>query len=1167
MMKHLLILVCLASSLGVSFAQDYRGTVQGLVTDSSQAVIVGAKVTLLNINMGISVAKESNNLGNYRFDFVEPGTYTVVAEVVGFAKSIQQNVMIEAKGDITVNFTLKPGHVNESVTVTATAVALQLNTSTKDLTVTRTQLMNLPFQERNPYMAALLDPAVQNNYPAAPAPYHMWQASEMDFGGQTSRQNDVLIDGSSVMIGPKGSYTPAMDSVQEMVVEQVAVDAEYGHSAGGVINLATREGTNTLHGTAFYYGINPSLNAVTNALTRTPSVSRNNIWGGAAGGPIKKNKVFTFGSYEGRILSSPQSVIMTLPTAAERNGDFSQSMNINGDLRTIYNPFSTTFDPDTGVATRTPFTGNAIPPSMIDPTAAKMMSYIWKPNTPAANVAGADNFRVSVGLGTHYWNVSDRTDWNASDKLRVFGRYSQFHAVNGLPDYTGTRSPAEVDGQGGVMASKNLGGDAVYTINPTTVADVRFSYTSFKDNAGVPQNEIGASGLASLWPNDSWYQSYLDQYGGSIYFPSLKMGANQFGVSSLYYQQPHSYTLTGKIVKSTGRHNLKGGLEARYQSAFISYPGQMGFNFGAATTSSTFINAPVSMSGDPYATFLLGAPDDSSSTGYVAPGHISAHYFGAYVQDDFKLNRRITLNLGLRYEYESAPVDAQNHYTRLLDLNATNPTLQANPPQYTADVSALRSQYLGANAATPAPNGQWLFADSSHRTQFDAPTLNFAPRAGIAFRLNDKTVFIAGYGRFLVLNSQVQNGLLSNPGFVGYNATSSILPSQEGVPTTALSNPFPSDNPLQSVHGSSLGVNTNLGNGYGDDWGDGFRAPNYKDGALDRFNLTVERELPWKLRLDISFVATNGRHLDSYAWWDSFPANESNPNLFYDTLKGQMYQQYPNPFYHYLTPTQFPGGLRNRATVPLYQLLRPYPQYNEIWESHVPVEGDTVRNLEIRVQRAYANGFSLLGSYLYNHEQSTWWPDAWDFTDGPYYYNRTPGWSEGTYPRHRAIVSSIYALPFGRGRKKLSHLNPVVEGLVGGWSLSSIVNITSGQPLNFANGSAYVMAGDPSQNAPSGYAFNPGVFANLPAYTPYNGPKVFPGVDGPVQWNIDAQLSKSFRIREGMNLQFRAEAYNLTNSIVWAPEDANFGDSQFGQKNLAQNNIGRTIQYSLRLSF
>jgi hypothetical protein len=146
-------------------------------------------------------------------------------------------------------------------------------------------------------------------------------------------------------------------------------------------------------------------------------------------------------------------------------------------------------------------------------------------------------------------------------------------------------------------------------------------------------------------------------------------------------------------------------------------------------------------------------------------------------------------------------------------------------------------------------------------------------------------------------------------------------------------------------------------------------------------------------------------------------------------------------------------------------------------------------------------------------------------------------------------------------------MNPVVEGLVGGWSAGSIVNITSGQPLNFSNGNAYVMTGDPSQNAPSGYGFNPGVFANLPAYTPYNGPKVFPGVDGPVQWNIDAQLSKSFRLREGMNLQFRVEAYNLTNSIVWAPEDANFGDSQFGQRNLAQNNIGRTIQYSLRLSF
>jgi hypothetical protein len=1171
MIKHLLIFTLLACSLGVLFAQDYRGTVQGLVTDSSQGVLIGAKVTLINVNTGISVVKESTNLGNYRFDFVEPGTYTVTAEAVGFAKSIQENVLVETKGDVTVNFALKPGRVSQTVTVTANAAALQYNTSSKELTITNSQLAQLPFQERNPIMAALLDPAVQNNYPSAPKPYYMWQSTEMDFGGQTSRQNDVLIDGTSSVIGPKGSYMPTIEGTQEMVVEQVAVDAEYGHSAGGVVSMSTPQGTNKFHGSAFYYGINPSLNAVTNVFSRTPSVSRSNIWGGSAGGPIKKNKLFNFFDYEGRLLSTPNTVTMTLPTAAERTGNYSSSLNGSGGQRTIYNPFTTVFNSTTGAYTRTPFAGNIIPTNMLDPTAQKMMADIWNPNTTASNVAGANNFRSTVGLLTHYYNFSDRADWNKGDKLRIFGRYSQFHALNSLPDYTGINSPAENNGGGGIMLSKNFSADGVYTLNPSTVIDVRFGYTSMNDDAAVAN--MSASDFAALFPsNPSWYQPYTDQWGGKILFPYLNMGgSNTFSEQYLYFQHPHSYTLSGKLVRTQGRNSLKAGLETRRQTAFASLPTNITLNFGAATTSSTFVNAPTSVSGDPYASFLLGAPTDGSSAAYTTPSQVSIFYYGAYAQDDFKLSRRITLNLGLRYEYESAPVDSQNRFTRYLDLNSANSTLTANPPSYTAQETGLRSQYLGASAATPPPNGNWVFATSSNRTQFNAPGFSLAPRAGIAFRLNDKTVLQVGYGRFLVLNSQVQDGLLSNNQkmYVGYSATSTILPSQAGVPVTALSNPFPSStNPLQSLTGNTLGANTNLGNGFGDDWGDGFRDQNYKDGRLDRFNLTVERDLPGKLRLDVSFIATNGRHLDSYGWWDSFPANEANPSLYYNTTTGPaMFTQYPNPFYKYLTSSQFPGSLRNQATVPLYQLLRPYPQYGEIFMGHVPDEGELVRNIEFRVQRSYSNGMNLLASYVYNHEQSTMWPDAGDYTDGPYYYNQKPLWTWGTYPRHRAILSGIYDLPFGRGRKMMSTVNPWVDGVLGGWSMSSFTTINSGQPLNLTNGNPFVLTGNPTQNVPAGFSFNPNVFANLPAYTPFAGPRVMAGLDGPVHWDVDAALSKSFRIREGMHLQLRVEAYNLTNTVMFNAADSNFGDSNFGQSDPSQFNIGRTIQYSLRFVF
>jgi hypothetical protein len=1165
----LLMLCCVP----LSFGQDYRATVQGTVTDSSSAFVAGARVTLLNINTGIVTAQETSSQGQYRFGLVLPGTYRVTAELQGFAKSVQNSIAVLTHGDVTIDLVLNPGTQTETITVVASPVELQFNTSTKEMTVTRQQIEDLPSQFRNPFVLATLDPVVVNTYAMAggqATPYHMWQASQMDFGGRTSRQNDVLIDGAPVQIGPKGSYTPTMDGTQDVAVEQVSVDAEYGHSAGGVINTSTTAGTNAIHGTAYFYGKNPALNASSNSLTHVKSVTRNSQWGGSVGGPIKKNKLFTFANYEGSKTKNPNNTVLTLPTEIERGGDFSQSLNKNGGLRTIYDPLTTVYDSVTGVATRAPFAGNVIPSSRIDPTSAAIMKYIWPGNTTASNLAGANNFRSTEALSTDYWNFSERTDYSPSDNLHIFGRYSRFNALNGLPDFTGINSPAMPNGQGGLMASRNIGADVVYTINPTTVANVRFSYAGFQDNSGFPQSEIGAGGLAKLWPNDAWYQSYLDQYSGKVYFPSLNVNGTGLGTSSLYFQEPHSYNVSAKLAKSLGRHQIKTGIETRYANAFVVSPGMMRFNFSPAMTSSTFLNPNTAVSGDGYASLLLGNANDGSGMNYVAPGHVSIHYYGAYLQDDFKLSRRITLNLGLRYEYESAPVDDQNRYSRMLDLNSPNATLSANPPVYTADELALRSQLLGTSSA-PSLNGNWGFTSSSQRTQYNAPKLNFEPKVGIAIRLNDKTALHAGWGRFLVLNSQVGDGLIAQPGFVGYSASSTILPMTAGVPQTHLSDPFPGNNPLQLPTGNALGANTNLGNGYGNGWGGGFRYPDYKNGTLDRFNLTIQHQLPGNIRLEASYMATDGRHLDSNGWWDSFPINAVSPSIYYNATTGpQLNQQVANPFYHYLTPAQFPGSLRNRPTVALSQLLRPYPQYGDLFEASVPIEGDIVQNMEIRLQRAYANGFSFLGSYLYNRERSTYWPSTGDITDGPYYYNRAPMWMSGSspsYPRHRVVVSGAYELPFGNGRKMLDHAGRLVNGVFGGWSLNSIVNINSGSAMVFTSGDPFVMTGDPTKNVPAGYAFNPAAFGDLPSFTAFNGPATFAGVNGPGSWNIDSNLSKSFVVREGMKLQFRAEAYNLTNSIVWSSASAAYHDSTFGQENLYQANVGRSMQYSLKLFF
>jgi hypothetical protein len=408
------------------FAQDYRARLQGIVTDSSEASVVGATVTLLNTGTGISVARQTGANGAYLFDNVEPGTYTVTAEFQGFSRQIQENVLVQTRADVTVNFNLKPGAVVETITVAASAVTLQFNTTTRELTVDRKMLMDLPVKARNPFTLALLDPAVVNRYFAERNPFFMWSSSSMDVGGNTTRKNDLLLDGAPIQVGPKGSYSPPMDAVQEFSVQQNSVDSEFGHSAGGTMSVSIKSGTNEIHGTAYYFGRNPTFNAVVNPISHTPNFIRNHIWGGTVGGPVKKNKLFTFFAYEGWRTKEPRDTLRTMPTDLQRRGDFSQTLTRTGALRTIYDPTTTVLDVANNTSIRTPFPGNVIPASRFDPTAARIMGDIWGPNGPGDDLAGSNNFKASYAWPMTNWNITNRTDWNVNDRLKVFGRYSRF---------------------------------------------------------------------------------------------------------------------------------------------------------------------------------------------------------------------------------------------------------------------------------------------------------------------------------------------------------------------------------------------------------------------------------------------------------------------------------------------------------------------------------------------------------------------------------------------------------------------------------------------------------------------------------------------------------------------------------------------------------------------
>jgi hypothetical protein len=1117
-------------------AQDYRAKVQGTVKDSSGATIAGSQVTLSNVNTGISGKKTTNDEGQYIFDFVEPGTYTLTAEHTGFSKFLQENFTVQVRADITVDPVLNVGGLAEQVTVSDTVVGVKFNTSGIDLTIDRKMLTDLPILGRNPFRLALLDPSVVDRGWGANNPFDMWGAATIDVGGGTNGKIDLLLDGAPLGMTNKASYAPPMDAVQEFTVQTNSVDAEFGNSAGGTMSLSMAAGTNEFHGTAYYFGRNPKLNAVSDAISRTPNFVRNHIWGGTLGNPVVKNKLFTFTSWEQWRTKDPRLNIRTMPTDLERIGDFSQSRNAEGGLRTIYDPWTTTLD-GAGNVVRVPFAGNVIPRDRLDPTALRIMEDIWQPNNPGDDITRVNNFKESYTWMSRYWNFSNRTDFNINEKWKVFGRYSQFRNLIDESHTVDTRAMPK--DEGGAMYALNIAGDAVYVMSPSTVLNFTGSYGSIQDDYFSESAAVTEEDLAGLWPN-RWFSPYTKDLP-AIYYPGVNVGDASFGHRFFWIEHPKNASVQGKLVHTQGRHNLKTGLVYRRNFGLINYPDPMTFNFGAALTADTFLNPDTSLSGDPYATFLLGALDANSQAQYISPHELRVNSYGAFIHDDFKLNPRITLNLGLRYEYETAPTDRLNRISQTLDLNNPVPEMQgANAPQIPAEVTAI--------ANIPYQwNGAWSFASEDNPGMFRTSKRSFMPRVGVAIRLTDGSSLRAGYARFVIPVSQTQPFQTTAIRLYGFTARSLVAPPLTGVPQATLSDPFPASNPLVLPTGTSLGRYQNLG-----DTAD-FPAQNLETGVRERMNVSFQQQLPGKFVGDVTYFLNLGYNLPY-----SRVLNQMDPQIGY-THKTALARTVPNPFFQYLTPELFPGQLRNRPSVSVGSLLNPYPHYGTLRQTLTPGVNNRYQSVQFRLQRPFTNGLSLLWAYNYNREQNYEFFNADDqFVDRFTYI-------DGFLPRHRMNIAGSYDLPFGKGRPHLSAIHPVLNGVLGGWSMSGIFNYNSGQFVRFGGA---VVEGDPAIDNPTRDAYwDTSKFKGpLPAFTPRTNPWQYPGVTGPRFTNIDATLSKFFPIAERIRLEFKMEAYNLTNSFMASMPNATVTSSLFG-RSTAQANRGRELQYTLRLHF
>lgn len=1144
------VLACFTLTAALSLhSQDTRGRVQGMITDATGGAVADVFVTLANDATGVSVTRQTSENGRYLFDRVDPGVYSLTAKRAGFNTVVQKNVRVHQRDDVTVDITLRVADLVESVTVQAESpVSVQFNTASHTLSVEASLFNELPLASRNPATLAALDPSVNGDW-TRNANYDHYAANAYDIGGRTMGKNEVLIDGSPLANSSKLGYNPPVEAVDEYTLQKNAVDAEFGHSAGGIVTISMKSGSNQVHGSAYYFGGDPDWNAVSNRITRQHS--RNTFWngGGTVGLPIRKNKLFLFSAFERQNDASFQALGYTLPTAAERQGDFSGSLYTDGRLRVIYDPLTSRITG--GKVVRDPFPSNRIPGQRWDPLATRILKNLWAPNDRGDDLTGLNNYKYGLTRTYRYYNLSNRVDWQVNDRWKAFARISIFRTDQDANDYTNGADVLKMRRtEGSVRNGTNLAADTVYTLSPSSVLTIRGAYYKTEDKRYYPEMEIGEEGWNQLWPN-GWWKPYAAERPLS-YFPNIQVAptSDTFGVRNFWWQEPLGYSFSALLNKYLASHSLKFGADTRFKRGWAArFGGLANLTFNYNNTADTTAGANV-RTGHPWASFLLGAMDPSSSNAQFVPiQYANTEMYGFYVQDDYKLSPRFSLNLGLRYEYEGGYWDPQHRLPQRLDLSDPIPGLQAAiDPKIPADVKAKMAESVGTKSFLY--NGAFYFTEENNKRATQSDKLQFMPRLGLAFRVNEKTALRLGYGRFYTPNSLTDSGNepLGSLNLAAFSPITEALPLLEGVPQAFLSNPFPQG--LTPAYGKSYGRYTNLG--------DNITISKYqrRPPISDRLNFTLQREIWWRTVAELTyFVNFVSRDLLSVN------LNMMDPRLSYK-YGVELNRTVANPFYNYGAVSTFPGALRRQAQVAVSALLKPYPHYGTITQTFTDMGKYRNHSLQVRLQRSFQKGFSFMVSYANTVERSMVFYDDQDQYDG------LLTWLREVSPRHRLVATGAVQIPVGRGRALGADMPRALDLVLGGWQLAGIYTGRTGQLLRFGAMLAPVSVRKLGGVGAGAYWFDTTGFNRLPAYTRRSNPWQYDDLTGPGFSNLDAVLSKSFTLRENWKLEFRLEAYNAINNMNWANPTTSITASDFGRTNApASGHFGRRLQYAFRLQF
>jgi hypothetical protein len=1150
-MLRFAIAFCLVA--GLSWSQSFTGSIRGTVTDSSHAAVPNAKVTAVDADRNVESSTMTDTSGRYIFPTLPAANYTLRVESSGFRKSTVPAFRLEVQQQATLDVELQVGEVTSTVQVEASAPLLNTTSATLGQVIENRTIMSLPTNSRNPLSLVALAPGITGNT----------GGTNFISNGVRNSSSEVMLDGGALTgIEQNGGVTEVkfnatVDVIEEFKVQTNFFSAEFGNSGGTIINMVSKSGTNDFHGVGYYFRRDNALNAnnwFSNARGGTLVDSTNNNFGGVIGGPVLlpriyngRNRTFFFADYDRVKSLSATSTTASVPTAQQLAGDFSDTRLANGNLVPIFDP-SSTFVDASGNTMRNPIPGNVIPTARLNRTAQAFNKYFPAPNLAGDPFTRVNNWFAQGSTPSAANKLDAKVDHNFSEKQRISTRYGANWGWNGIANLTGNIAH---NANPGFNRFQNFIVDYTRTHSPTTVIALRAGVLrskSVRDPLSMGFDAVKELGVTRDF-----------QAAGVLAFP-LYTTSSYRALGAAGYAIIHRfedvYQFQGSVTKIVGGHTIKTGAEYRkyHENYFQPNTPNGSYTFSRNQTAQNPLVASATQ-GDGLASALIGFGSGGNMT-IDYPTAQTAGFFGAYVNDDWRISRKLTINVGLRYDFDIPRTD---RYNRLnwLDLSAPSPL---------ADNPTLKALFPGRL------NGLMRFADDNKRTPYDGDYNNVQPRIGFAYALNPKTSIRGAYGLFYVVSRHSVKGEVGTA--FGFTDTAIPWTLDSGRTQFAtIDNPFP--NGLAYPPGrdpiSFLGR------------GAGTPLPKDDNPQYQQWNFSVQREVPGQGVIEANYVGTKGTHL---YFGQGDVVSELNPlsNIYWGMGRNTLTSLVANPFYGIITNPQ--STAYNAPTIQLNRLLRPYVAYTSTggYRASRNIANSIYHALQLKYEKRFSKGLSVIAHYtiskMISDSDLSGGDVAWITGDSSIqdYFNLRNERSLSAFDvPQRLVVSFDYQLPFGRGRALGRSMNRVLDGILGGWEISGIVSATSRTPLGISQSASTLwiggqrphLVGDPSvpgavRDKLTKY-FNAAAFQQVGPDLIGSTPRFLSTYRGPNLVNEDATLMKNFNIKERKYIQLRLEAYNVTNSPQWGTPNTSFGSTSFGQ--ITSTDPARRVQVAVKAYF